>query len=311
MSESCQFCGNNFSSKKTLRQHQQAAKYCLDIQNEPSVFECNTCKKIYQTKRGLERHRCSQVKIELYTTLKGKYDNLKQKFKEDQLKIIKFDKENEGLKSANQELEKEVERLAHIIEHQPPIINSKTEQNNNVIINMPNFGAEQFISAIQDGKLTSELVEKGGLEGVVRFIAECCLVTAEDGSKMYNYMVSDNTHKPPSFKSFESPEWKLDKGGRKLVEFVYPALIDPLKEILETIDKRLLEEYDWSANNNFTQDRKENVRLMGDTTFIYNKAMKFKKLAEKLTEDPNEASKLHECICLLLSRILPSISTQS
>ena len=53
----CQYCGNKFSSIKSLKHHQKLAKYCLKLRGEKEYnFECSGCKKTYTCRKNLELH---------------------------------------------------------------------------------------------------------------------------------------------------------------------------------------------------------------------------------------------------------------
>jgi len=58
----CEYCNHIFSTKTSLRNHQQTAKYCLKLQGKTSTkFVCNFCTKIFTQKIDLERHELSCV----------------------------------------------------------------------------------------------------------------------------------------------------------------------------------------------------------------------------------------------------------
>ena len=53
----CQFCNKEFSSKITLYQHQQKAKYCLTLQGVTnSNYQCDYCEKSLSTRERLITH---------------------------------------------------------------------------------------------------------------------------------------------------------------------------------------------------------------------------------------------------------------
>jgi hypothetical protein len=54
----CQYCNKQFSTKYILNNHQQTAKYCLELQSKTikSDYECNDCGKIFSKKFSFDRH---------------------------------------------------------------------------------------------------------------------------------------------------------------------------------------------------------------------------------------------------------------
>lgn len=54
----CEFCGNNFISKKQLCRHQKSAVYCLKKQGKSTTeFKCNYCDMAFSNIISLERHQ--------------------------------------------------------------------------------------------------------------------------------------------------------------------------------------------------------------------------------------------------------------
>jgi hypothetical protein len=65
----CDFCNKKFLNKYILQNHQNTAKYCLDIQNKniSKEFICEYCNKSFIRKDGLKDHLSSckdKIKIE-------------------------------------------------------------------------------------------------------------------------------------------------------------------------------------------------------------------------------------------------------
>ena len=56
----CEYCGKTFANKYILKNHQQRAKKCLEIQgkirNKDNIFECQYCNKKLQYKYSLKKH---------------------------------------------------------------------------------------------------------------------------------------------------------------------------------------------------------------------------------------------------------------
>ena len=67
MAYNCEFCKKNFSTKSTMKTHQQSAKYCLKIQNKPieDKFKCDGCGKKFTTLLHINRHMevCKTIEV--------------------------------------------------------------------------------------------------------------------------------------------------------------------------------------------------------------------------------------------------------
>ena len=67
MSYNCEFCKKSFSTKSTMKTHQQSAKYCLRIQNKPieDKFKCDGCGKKFTTLLHINRHMevCKTIEV--------------------------------------------------------------------------------------------------------------------------------------------------------------------------------------------------------------------------------------------------------
>ena len=49
----CEFCGNKFSNKQNLNQHQKKTKYCLELQGKTvdTEYKCDGCLKNFTIKK--------------------------------------------------------------------------------------------------------------------------------------------------------------------------------------------------------------------------------------------------------------------
>jgi hypothetical protein len=55
----CEFCGNKFSNKQNLNQHQKKTKYCLKLQGKTvdTEYKCDGCLKTFTIKGNLIKHQ--------------------------------------------------------------------------------------------------------------------------------------------------------------------------------------------------------------------------------------------------------------
>ncbi len=98
VSNVCEFCSKEFSSKISLLRHQKTTKTCLKVQGKEeneSVTECPNCNKRLSieyfkqhkvkcdiTVEEQKKNKEKEQKSELYNELKSKYDSLENQNKE-------------------------------------------------------------------------------------------------------------------------------------------------------------------------------------------------------------------------------------
>ena len=95
----CHYCNHNFSSKKTLNEHIQTSKKCINSRDLSKSFICMWCEVEFLSKEDLHIHynRCKANKEIVHVSLLEKYEFLKE--------------ENSRLKEENKRLIEKTEKL--------------------------------------------------------------------------------------------------------------------------------------------------------------------------------------------------------
>jgi hypothetical protein len=89
----CEYCNNNFQTKKSLKVHQKTSNYCLEKRGEKNTkFQCNHCNKIFSQNVNLQKH------------LKKCFTKDSDIIDEQKKEIIFLKKQNETLKLENENL---------------------------------------------------------------------------------------------------------------------------------------------------------------------------------------------------------------
>ena len=81
----CQFCQKTFSSKSNMTNHQNTAKFCINLQNkdEYKFFECPHCEKKFTSNYRQLEHACEKNKKK-----RDELQIVEQKRKDEETKII-------------------------------------------------------------------------------------------------------------------------------------------------------------------------------------------------------------------------------
>lgn len=148
----CQFCDSDFSSRSNLTYHQANTKYCLEKQGIMHNFNCESCKKNFQTQIKLVKHytKCIDYqKLQLTTHYE---------------KIIL------ELKQANKKLQRQLAHIALKAASKPTVTNTdnRVQTINNLIPITDDHLKEQAKF------LTIEHIKQGAL-GYANFACEYAL----------------------------------------------------------------------------------------------------------------------------------------
>ena len=191
----CQFCKKLFTTKSSLKSHQDNTKYCLEIQGKLEKHYCKYCNKEL-CKRRLETHekKCNdktqKVEIVDVLTLKLKnYENI----------IIEKDKIIENLK-----LELENERKDKINILKELSLAGINKQTNNRTINILQPLTKEYLDSKAKNITKQHVLD--GIEGIARHAVETLTtdyincsdasrgtlkIKQEDGKLKYKYTSED------------------------------------------------------------------------------------------------------------------------
>jgi len=170
----CEFCNKTFSTKGTLKNHQNTAKYCLELQgnNLDNKYECKKCYKVFTQKIRLNTHKCNDKNI-IIKELEYKNKDLEYKNKELEKKleieINSLKEQNKSLKEQNKLLKEQNKNCMNIIgdiakepKNNITNINKSTNSYNNKIMNMNTFNMNKDrIKHIFENNLTQNDIVYG------------------------------------------------------------------------------------------------------------------------------------------------------
>ena len=157
----CKYCNKNFKSKKTIKQHQKTAKYCLKIQKKPD-FKCEYCNKEIN-KSCLTRHYKScleynifhekkkyEYKVENYERLIENYEDRMEnyenqiKYLKDQVKCLQNKLENVAVKAVSKPTTTNTTNITNIINMDPLTLKYIKEKSKYLTIEHIKRGAEGY-----------------------------------------------------------------------------------------------------------------------------------------------------------------------
>ncbi len=150
----CEYCGNIFSSKYSLKTHQQRANYCLKIQKELNInikvkiiHKCDYCSKEVTSKENLYHH-INNCKVRLRSEIQKLKKYTEKLEKENQDLKLQLEKEKFRTDLAIEKREKEIYKDLHKkdndciqeIAKQPKI----TQTNNNIVNALVPFNSDDW-----------------------------------------------------------------------------------------------------------------------------------------------------------------------
>jgi D-lyxose ketol-isomerase len=225
----CQFCNKEFSTKITLYQHQQKAKYCLTLQGVTnSNYQCDYCEKILSTHERLITHinacKIKQKKDEIdkENAITFEYKN---NIKELQNEILNYQDKLQEKNDYIAKLEAKLEKLETTVTtialeaKTPAKAASSTTNNTTNLITVTNNNylnlSQEHIKKVLSEKLNYNVVY-AGQAGLAKFVFDYML-TDEDGNVIYRCV-------DPSRQTFEF----IDEKGEKVRDVKAEKLIQSL-----------------------------------------------------------------------------------
>lgn len=116
--EVCEYCNCEFSSKKSLKNHQKTAKFCLEKRNnineKANNFECKDCFKKFDHKGNYSRHidKCNKKEEDEIYILKKTLEEKEEIIKTMHDKLIEVLAKNEVLSEHNESNREILEKVA-------------------------------------------------------------------------------------------------------------------------------------------------------------------------------------------------------
>lgn len=245
MSYLCEYCKKEYSSKSSLKTHQNTTKKCIEIQNrvnsenkEP-LFKCEYCGNNFGSKKGQNSHilTCS-IKLKLDSILEERENNLKKEFEkqyEERIKEIEqyyeyklkeienyYDhKLNNDVKIARLETMNEIYQNDHksLIEiaKQPKNTISNTHNNNKILsLQTPLDFNIDHVRDLIESKYTLEHIFDGQ-KGIAKFALENLL---KDNDGNLKYICTDPSRQVFKYKDTYG-DLQKDLEARKLTNFLF------------------------------------------------------------------------------------------
>ena len=291
MSNLCNFCDREYSSKYTLNRHQKI--YCKNADNSEK-YECKYCSNNFISKNNLERHktRCSHK-----TAYQLRKDNKKLKISHEKeienLKIV-YEEEIANLNQIIKKSSRTIKNFRQTIKEKDEeivdlkvkcgssksdgkvevydkvctkVLDKSTVTNNTMnvhpkLVNLPITNihplTEDYVKGqVDNGGYTFDHYLKGE-NGLVDFIYSITMCENDNGDLERNYVCTD-----PSRDSYhrlvETKEWQKDKGG-KFVD----VILDTISDKADGYHTKLLDE------RIETNSSKSTLKRLGyDPDYIY------------------------------------------
>jgi hypothetical protein len=150
----CEFCKSQFVAKRSLKTHQQTAKYCLAIRNKVSKFICSGCDKILSSCQRLLSHQQNCISYHM------KIKELEHKNEINKL-VLKVEEQKDQIQCLQDKLH---EVLLKSISRPTTSTNTSTTTTNQVTINnyiqkLDRITDDYFIEQVPN--LTIEHIKNG------------------------------------------------------------------------------------------------------------------------------------------------------
>lgn len=247
----CKFCNRTFKNKRSLDNHQNKAKYCLDIQKKlgrditANIFKCKYCSKELHD-RVRKTHMCKAF-------MKHEIDKRDQQIESLQRKLealkIKSSMEKNFLEKRNAKCEMKNDKLRDkilLLKSNNSINNSTNNTKLNEELNALEpliFDKKEFTRIIQEKFTKGYLID--GQHGVARFVVEHLL---KDKNGNRNYICSDPSRHVYKYKD-ENGDIKRDVGAIKLINAIIDSIIRKSYDIALEQSKKNDEEGDDDDNS--------------------------------------------------------------
>jgi hypothetical protein len=312
----CEFCRNTFANKYILKNHQQRAKKCVEIQGKiinNKMFECKYCNKKLQYKYSLKKHlnictsKLNKTKQnELSEMIEGQKKLLDNIYTQ-KIEIQQKDIELQEYKTKCQQMEREIhEKNNQIIKLQETIEKVALQAKNITNIN------KQVINL---QPITSELLEKSsknftlrhfkdGLDGLCNYAIEYPLYNSlrctDQNRQQFKWIDGDNDNSV----IYDNKMYHLSqKLGKSLKERSESLTMEAISEIEREYNQKIIEysECDDLDRVSFYQEKMiefknlydkyaKNISKLerGDVAYIINKFSKLMSIKLPKTVEKDE-----------------------
>lgn len=282
----CEYCGNSFSTKMSLHNHQKRTKYCIKIQQKKNdelpleTMFCKWCEKQYFRKDHLKTHEniCTKGEIDVRKVPISKKDKLLQIIAEkdeiiytkneliNELKIKNAElsallKKETEMKDEFKQLHGKREECIEKIAMQPKVTTQNNTQNN--ILNQlpPLIITSEQLQVEADQHFSKELFLKGQA-GAADFFTE---VVKRQTNGIIPWMITDKARAVFKYKD-GNKEVITDHKGEKISLMVAEAI---KKKNKEHHDSFYPEEYDSDVERDEDQEeRRQSQQQRADNSFI-------------------------------------------
>jgi len=243
MNNECKYCNKQFSNKFTLKNHQNNAKYCLELRKQDNNnFQCVYCKKTLASKWSLENHYDSCI------------DKFKIELKQRDKEIISYKEYINKLELQNKDLLHEIKDLAKFALDKPTYDQRNTTTNktiDNRVLNMvPMDITEDRLLKVLQEKFTENHLMKGQ-KGLAEFCLENNILINQEGKFLMKCT-------DPSRKIFVY----LDEEGKLQKDVNADRLTKMLNEPVKEVTKRLYDDIrdQYFDNQNFNEEIEEEAK---------------------------------------------------
>ena len=237
----CNFCDNNYGTKKSLNLHQKTAKFCLEIQKgmknntnvhdtENDNFLCEYCDDKFTLKSSLERHynRCKFKEIKnkdteiesLKNTIK-QYEKLKDSFQEQKEDNLVLKKELNLKDEFIQELKKEIESLKNKVDDTYMTLLDRSDKTYNTFIEKE----EKLVNTLLYQNSSSKNTKSVNNSLTINNYGIKPLTT----DSLIEALEAYNTKNPYAFNGYQYDGATLERGSLKL-EFVFYGIVKELRD---------------------------------------------------------------------------------
>ena len=235
MSYECEFCHAKFTSKYTVKYHQERTKYCLNLRGvKKQFFECEICEKTFSNKKYLDKHIkiCNKRYVSIIEEHNKIVESLRELNNESEKTIARMQERNKCLEQLLQDQTKQITELQNKLENVAIQGVKKSTTTTNNTINLQPLTKEWM--AKQALLLTEEHLSQG-VSGLAQF--------AVDNSFKDRVICTDITRKSLKYKENDGKVSK-DPRGKKLSKMFFESIEAKAEDIIPTMIERIKEEMD-------------------------------------------------------------------
>ena len=260
----CEHCKNTFKTKSSLNQHQNHAKYCLELRDKQITqsrgHHCEWCNKLFTRQYDLCNHRkiCKEQISHLKKELKEvliKIELLKQDLKDS-------NKERDFYKNLYEKKDNDITEMA-----QRPTTNVTTTNNtrNNLVIMSPLDLSPQRIKDIVENSFAIEHFNDGQ-KGIANFAVDFIL-RDEEGNIVYR--CGDCTRQTFRYKDVYD-QIKKDIKAQKLTKILAPEIKWKTTQLAKGMYSDDIDEQErvYTAYNSIQKIDKDNTEFVSHLTSL-------------------------------------------